>query len=476
MAVSSISRLVAVSNRLPLAISRDGDDWVVRGGDGGLATALLPVMKKQQGVWIGWPGCGEEAPYEKLLQAYGGKEGFTLKAVPLSGEEMEKYYTGFSNQSLWPLFHDLLGYCHFSLANWLAYLKVNERFADVVISTVREDDIIWIHDYQLIMVGATLRQRALRQTMGFFLHIPFPSLDLFWRFPWKVELLEGLLQYDLIGFQTRRDWRNFVHCVLTLIPDVEVRSRRRDYTILSFEDRTVKAGFLPISIDYAGFNAGAESQEVAREAIAIKQNYPDQTLVLGVDRLDYSKGIPERFLAIERLLEKYPELRKKITLLQIVVPSRTMVPAYQHLKEDLDQMAGRINARFSGGGWSAIHYFYRSLDQTQLLAYYRACEIALVTPLRDGMNLVAKEFCAASVDLNGVLILSEFAGAAEQLAGNALMVNPFDADGTADAIAFAARMDQQEILERMYRLRFSIERNDVHRWLEKFLARLVKKV
>jgi len=465
-------RLVAVSNRLPLAIFEEDGEWRVRGGEGGLATALKPVMKKNRGVWIGWPGCGESAPYEMLLGEFSRREGFTLIGVPLTEEETEKYYWGFSNQSLWPLFHDLLGYCHFSLDQWHTYLDVNDRFAEVVERTLREDDLVWVHDYQLLMVGAALRKRDLQQTLGFFLHIPFPSVDLFWRLPWKTKVLEGLLQYDLVGFQTRRDWRNFVNCALALVPGVEVKARRRNYTLLSVGDRTMKAGHFPIGIDFAGYNEGARSQEVAGEAEELKANYPGQTLVLGLDRLDYSKGIPERFYAFERLLEKYPELREKITLVQVVVPSRTLVPDYQNLKEELDQVAGRINSRFSEAGWTPIHYFYRSLSRNQLLAHYRACQIALITPLRDGMNLVAKEFCAASVDLDSVLVLSEFAGSAEQLADNALLVNPFDVDGMADAIHFACRMDVEERKERMLRLRSSIEHNDVHRWVERFVGQM----
>ncbi len=464
--------MVAVSNRLPLAIFEEDGAWQVRAGQGGLATALYPVMKRNQGVWIGWPGCSQDAPFEKLLGDFSREEGFTLVGVPLSEEETEKYYWGFSNQSLWPLFHDLLGYCHFNLDHWHTYLEVNERFANVMARTLRQDDLVWVHDYQLIMVGAALRRLGLRQTLGFFLHIPFPSVDLFWRLPWKNKILEGLLQYDLVGFQTRRDWRNFVQCVLALVPESEIKARRRYYTVLQVGDHRVNAGHFPISIDFASFDEDARLPEVAEEAEAIKANYPGQTLVLGLDRLDYSKGIPERFLAFERLLEKYPELREKVTLLQVVVPSRTLVPDYQNLKEELDQLAGRINSRFSEGGWTPIHYFYRSLNRTQLLAHYRACQIALITPLRDGMNLVAKEFCAASVDLNSVLVLSEFAGAAEQLAEHALLVNPFDVDGTADAINFACCMDAEEKKRHMLHLRSSVENNDVHRWVKRFVQHM----
>lgn len=472
MSKNENKRLVAVSNRLPLTISEENGAWQVRPGQGGLATALGPVMKRNRGVWVGWPGCDTRAPYEKLLEDFSRNEGYSVVGVPLTDEETEKYYWGFSNQSLWPLFHDLLGYCHFSLDHWYTYQEVNDRFADVVARILEADDLVWIHDYQLLMVGAALRKLGLRQTLGYFLHIPFPGVDLFWRMPWKDRIMEGLLQYDLVGFQTRRDWRNFVTSALALVPEAEIKARRRYYTLLQVGDRTVKAGHFPISIDFASFDEDARSLEVAKETEAVKANYPGQTLVLGLDRLDYSKGIPERFLAFERLLEKYPELRGNVTLLQVVVPSRTLVPDYQNLKEVLDQMAGRINSRFAEAGWSPIQYFFRTLNRIQLLAFYRACPIALITPLRDGMNLVAKEFCAASVDLSGVLVLSEFTGSAEEMAEHALLVNPFDMDGTADAIHKACFMEADEKKRRMSNLRKIVKNHDVFRWVKKFVQQM----
>lgn len=465
-------RLIVVSNRLPIVISQDQGEWNIKPGSGGLVTALEPLIKAYRGMWIGWPGCGSEAPIDDLVQRFGAEQGYDLKDVPLDADEVEKYYRGFSNETLWPLFHDMLGNCIFSLENYRVYEEVNRRFAEVTAEVSTAEDIVWIHDYQLILSGWYLRQMQSPRTLAFFLHIPFPSTDLFRRLPWKETLIEGLLAYDLIGFQTGRDHRNFIRCAMTLNKDIEIKSRRRSQTILRRGDRLIKVGHFPISIDFADFARRAGTKEVAEAAWYLHENYEHRQLMLGVDRLDYTKGIPERFLAFERALEKYPAMLEKVSLLQVVVPSRTMVPDYIDLKSRLEQMAGRINGRFSQHGWVPIHYHYRSLDQTQLLAHYRSAEIALITPLRDGMNLVAKEYCACSVDNKGTLILSEFAGAADQLGKHAILVNPYDVEKTAEAIYRAFTMPPAEKRRRMALLRAQIKRTDVHAWLKTFLSAL----
>jgi len=467
--MSEGQRLLVVSNRLPIVIGEENGEWGISPGTGGLVTALAPVMKSRDGIWIGWPGCGEEAPLTQLFDRFHTAEGYRLGAVTLSEEEVDRYYLGFSNESLWPLFHDLLGHCRFNLENWLAYREVNSRFASVIAAEARDGDFVWIHDYQLMLVGEELKRRDLANSLAFFLHIPFPSHDLFRRLPWKIEIARALLEYDLLGFQTLRDRRNFVNCVTTMFPDIDIITRQRHYTLLRYGERVVKIGHYPISIDYGDFRDGARTREVEEAAWYLHENLHGRQLVLGIDRLDYTKGIPERFLAFERAIEKYPEIRKKMSLLQIVVPSRTLVPDYQNLKELLDQLAGRINAQFSEQGWIPIHYVFRTLDRVQLLAHYRTSEIALITPLRDGMNLVAKEYCAASVEGNGVLILSEFAGAADRLGKGAVLVNPYDIEGTADAIYAAFTMPHDERIRRMTLLQAEIRRNDVYRWVERFV-------
>jgi trehalose 6-phosphate synthase len=467
-----LKRLIIVSNRLPIVISQNQGQWSIEPGAGGLVTALEPLMSRNHGVWIGWPGCGPDAPIDELVARFAAEHGYGLEIVPLGDDEVEKYYRGFSNEALWPLFHDLLGNCIFSLENYCSYKEVNRKFAEVTAEVSTPDDIVWVHDYQLILCGRYLRQMQATRTLAFFLHIPFPTPDLFRRLPWKRALIEGLLSYDMIGFQTLRDHRNFVHCAATLIKGVEVRSRHRNHTILRYDNRLIKAGHYPISIDFENFVQHAGKNEVAEAAWYLHEHYEHRQLILGIDRLDYTKGIPERFLAFERALEKYPALHQKVSLLQVVVPSRTMVPDYVDLKAQLEQMAGRINGRFAQHGWVPLHYHYRSLDLTQLLAHYRTAEIALVTPLRDGMNLVAKEYCACSVDNKGVLILSKFAGAADQLGKHALLVNPYDLEQTADAIFYAFTMPPEERRRRMVLLRAQIKRNDVHRWMETFISAL----
>jgi alpha,alpha-trehalose-phosphate synthase [UDP-forming] len=465
-------RLVIVSNRLPIVIGQEEESWRIAPGAGGLITALAPVMRRNSGLWVGWPGCGEEAPLEELFARFNAEQGYQLAPVPLSEEQVEKYYQGFSNETLWPLFHDLLGYCRFQTDTWQAYQEVNARFAEVLLAHSRPGDVTWIHDYQLLLVGQALKQLGMQQSLGFFLHIPFPSPDLYRRLPWRDEIIRAMLAYDLIGFQTLRDRRNFVACATSLLPDTEVISRHRHYTLVRSGERFVKVGHYPISIDFAEFNDAACSQEVAEAAWYLHEQLEERQLLLGIDRLDYTKGIPDRFLAFERALEKYPDLHKRISLLQVVVPSRTLVADYQDLKELLDQVAGRINARFSEPGWTPIYYVFRSLERMQLLAHYRASEIALVTPLRDGMNLVAKEYCAASVDGNSVLILSEFAGAADELGRGALLVNPYDVEATADAIHQAFLMSHPERQRRMKMLQSEIRRHDVHLWLRRFMEHL----
>jgi len=458
-------RLLVVSNRLPVVIIRDDDRWKVEPGSGGLITALSPVIRENRGIWVGWPGCGPQAPALSLLQEYSEELDYELKPVILTDKEVQKFYRGFSNQTIWPLFHDLLGYCNFDAEQWNSYVDVNRRFAETIAGLIEPNSFIWIHDYQLMLVGHFLREMNIDRQVSFFLHIPFPSRDLFRRLPWKHEVLQSLLEYDHIGFQTQHDRRNFIQCVKAFIPEATVKTYKRE-SVVSYGNRTIKLGHYPISIDFDEFNEGAKTKEAADAAWFVHENVTSRILVLGLDRLDYSKGIPERFLAFERMLEKYPEVQGNISLIQIVIPSRLRVPEYRDLKESLDMIAGRINSRFSRHGWIPIHYMFRSLDRTQLLGHYRACEIALITPLRDGMNLVAKEYCASSVDNNGVLILSEFAGAAEQLAKGAIMVNPYDLEGTADAIYTAYIMDAEERRRRMRTLRAEVRRNDVKRWLE----------
>jgi trehalose 6-phosphate synthase len=297
---------------------------------------------------------------------------------------------------------------------------------------------------------------------------------MFLKLPWRKEILEGLLGYELVGFQTSRDRRNFLQCVRALISGTRTSGRGAVVEITT-PDTKLRAGSFPISIDYRDFNTRAKSKNVADAAWHIHERLPGRKLILGIDRLDYSKGIPERIRAIEYALTKYPSLKEKITYIQVVVPSRTEVPEYQNLKAEIERLVGEVNGKFTAPGWTPIHYIFGSLSQEQLLGYYRTCEIALITPLKDGMNLVAKEYCASSVEDNGVLILSEFAGAAAQLNCGAILVNPFDTEGVADAIFKAFNMEKQERNRRMRTLRRSIARADIFRWVDDYLRAAIAK-
>lgn len=464
------SRPVVVSNRLPYVIQRDADGrYSAAPGSGGLVAALLPVLRDRGGSWIGWSGLGgdDDGVQQALDDANEGA--FSLHSVPLSEDEVENFYHGFANEVIWPLFHDLASLCNFAPAYWQSYLQVNRRYAKTVLEKTNDSDLVWVHDYQLMHVGAELRRGGHAGRIAFFLHIPFPPVDLFLQLPWRRAILRALADYDLIGFQTRRDRRNFLQCLHALLPGVAV-SGRGQVVKVRIGERELRVGHFPIGIDYAGVAGAAASEAVAARVRELHALLPDRQLILGIDRLDYTKGIPNRLLAFRSALERYPDLRNRVTLIQVVVPSREPIPSYHDLRQQIEQLIGRINGEFTApGNWVPIHYVFRSLDQLELSAYYRAARIALVTPLKDGMNLVAKEYCAASIEEDCVLILSEFAGAAAQCRHGALLVNPHDIEGTADAIHRACRMERAERLRRMRRMRREMQRRDVFWWVDSFM-------
>lgn len=465
-------RLIVVSNRLPIIVSRDSEGRIhVERGSGGLVTALCPALRKRSGAWFGWAGGESDPELQQYIHSYRDECAHELQAVQLTAAETDLYYNGFANEILWPLFHDFIWLCNFDPDYWPAYQSVNMKFADSVAEHLQADDFIWVHDYHLTLVAAGLRQKGIRHRVGFFLHIPFPSIDGYMKLPWRVDLLDGLLQYDAIGFQTERDTQNFIRCVKTLVPSSRMRKSGKHIRI-QFLNRDILVGTFPISIDYNGFVRRSRESDVKRQADHIREHIGEQQLVLGLDRLDYTKGIPRRLAAFAEALTAYPELRRRITFLQVIVPSRTDVARYQTLKEEIERLVGEINGRFTQPGWIPVQYMYRHLCETELLAYYRCADIALITPLKDGMNLVAKEYVTCNHDGNGVLILSEFAGAARQMLNGALIVNPFDKKMVAAAIHHAFNMDLNERLRQMDILRQSVHSNDVFKWVDSFLAAL----
>jgi len=476
MAARSTKRLIVVSNRLPYVVEKqNGEKWALRPGSGGLVTALLPVLRDRGGVWIGWPGVTEEVPgLKEVFRAAVRGAGYELKPVSLSKDEIDKYYHGYSNESVWPLFHDLQSSAEFDPEYWHTYVKVNRKFAEALAHECRPDDFVWIHDYQLMDVAHHVRETDCDVDLAFFLHIPFPAPDIFMKLPERQAVLDSLLANDLVGFQTLRDRRNFVQCVRTLVKGARLRVEGHLH-VVRLGDREMRVGNFPIGIDARAFAERAAAPEVEERLQAIRERFEGRQIVLGLDRLDYTKGIPHRLRAFANLLERFPEVRGRIHLFQVVVPSRVGIPKYDELKVEIERLVGEINGRYSQVGWVPVHYFFRSLDSIELLAFYRAATIALITPLKDGMNLVAKEFCACSLEEDSVLILSQFAGAAAQMGRAALVVNPYDVEQTADAIYNAFRMGSSERRYRMRRLRRDLYSQDVFWWVDSFIGAAIDK-
>ena len=463
--------LIVVSNRLPVVARRQAAGGVsLENGTGGLVTALRPVLQHRGGTWVGW--AGESTPDQeatrRLLEGMERTEGYELVPVALPEDERRGFYEAFSNEAIWPLFHDLATLARFRTDAWTLAQRVNRRFAAKVLERVKPDDLVWVHDYHLIGAARAMKEGGFAGRLAFFLHIPFPPLDLFLKLPWRSEVLQALLAYDLVGVQTMRDRANLLQCVRHLVPDAEIHGKGATASVV-IDGRPVRVGAYPIGIDFDEFAGGARAPGVVRKAESIRKDEADRTILLSVDRLDYTKGLTHRLDAFSLLLEKEPDLRGNVTLVQFVIPSRGGIAQYTELKREIERRVGELNGRFTRSGWVPVHHNYRAIPREKLLAYYRAADIALVTPLKDGMNLVCKEYCASRVDGDGVLVLSEFAGAAAQLSLGALLVNPWDAAGFAAAISRAVRMSEDERRARMRKLRRAVREHDVASWADAFL-------
>ena len=475
------SHIIIVSNRLPLILKQTDDEKIEVGkGAGGLVTAMAPVLKNRNGTWIGWPGFVQKTDIDdNMLPALQtAASGYSVKPVMLNSDELKNYYEGFSNSIIWPLFHDFTDKCIFLSEYWESYQRVNKKFALIVCQNADDQDFIWVHDYQLILVGTELRKMHIRNRIGFFLHIPFPPIDTFARCPWRFELLSSMLEYDILGFHTIQDKRNFIGCLKKIIQDIEIDERvELDEAVseVRFGNRVVRIGVFPISIDYNEFFLKAWDSKVYKRAKQMRKNAPDTKILLGVDRLDYTKGIPEKLKAFQMFLTLFPNFHKKAHFIQLVAPSRREITAYADLKLKIEQLVGEINGIFGTDDWLPVQYMFRTLDRNELISLYRTCEIAFIAPLKDGMNLIAKEYCACNIDEKGVLILSEFAGAAHQFYQDAILVNPHDIEGMAKAIHRAFNMPLEERTQRMRNLREIVKNKDVFWWLNSFLKAAIEK-
>ena len=458
------SRLITVSNRLPVTVSVDDGRAVVKRSAGGLATGLRQVHQESAHLWIGWPGDYSELDIDTRAQVDAQLEAMHLHPIALTPNDVEVFYERLSNSVLWPLCHDRIDRLPLRVVGWDTYEAVNRRYADAVVAQWQPGDTIWVHDYQLMRVPALIRERIPDARIGFFLHIPFPNPEIFFTLSVRRWLVEGMLGADLIGFHTRR-YRGHFTAALRRLFGLEMDQATESVV---YDDRRVALGIFPMGIDAADFAARSTERDVSAKTLELKQ--PGRLLV-GVDRLDYTKGIERRLLSFERLLIRHPEWRGRVRLVQIAVPSRGKIGAYRRLRTDVEALVGRINGELATPSWTPINYIHRTVAPTTLVALYRAADVMLVTPLRDGMNLVAKEFPACRNDEDGVLILSEFAGAADELR-DACIVNPYDVDGVADVIHDALNMDGVERRARMRRLRAQVFEHDVHRWAAEFLSRL----
>jgi trehalose 6-phosphate synthase/phosphatase len=463
----AMSRLLIVSNRLPVTVRVEKGEVAVARSAGGLATAMRGPHESMDSLWIGWPG--DVSKFSQEQRAVVDQRLAALRTVPvhLSSQELARYYDGFSNGVLWPLFHYLIEKVNLEARrDWEVYRDVNQRFADTVIAHYREGDTIWVHDYQLMLVPQMLRERLPEARIGFFLHIPCPSSEVFRILPWRAQMLRGLLGADLIGFHTASFRHNFAFSAARVLGmDASVDA-------LVHEDRSVRLGVHPISIDSQEFARIAALPQVQEEARKIREAAGDRKVVVGIDRFDYTKGIHRRLLGIERLLENKPDWRKKLRYVQVAVPTREKVDAYADFRRQVNEAVGRINGQFGTIEVAPIHLLHRSVSQEQLVALYVAADVMLVTPLRDGMNLVAKEYVATRSREDGVLVLSEFAGAADEMI-SAIMNNPYDIDNIASSLDRALSMPPEEQKIRMRALRSTVFGHDVHRWAKDFLAELV---
>ena len=466
---SSEEKIIVVSNRVPYNVTKSKDKIKYRKSVGGLVTAIDPVLCSRGGLWIGWNGyTGYNKDFKDKLIV--GKDcdqvGYNLKFVNLSANEIKNYYHGFCNRSLWPLFHGFISQSHFKTDFFESYRKINNRFANSIIEEATGRELIWIHDYQLCLTPEALRERSRKDLkILFFLHIHFPNFEAFRVLPWDKEILRGLLGCNLIGFQTSRDSFNFLECCKKIL-GLEVDFKNK---IVFYKNRKVEAGGFPISIDFNHFNNMAKNKKTDKYLKSIRTFGSDTKIVISVERLDYTKGIKERLMAISRFFEKYPEYQKKVVFLQVSVPSRTKIKEYVELKREIDELVGNINGRFADEIWSPINYLYKALPQQKLAALYKSSAVCLVTPLRDGMNLIGKEYASCNVNEDGVLILSEFAGAAEELEKYSIMVNPYDIEEVADSLRKALNMHGATIKKMMSGLRDIVRENDIYSWVSKFL-------
>jgi len=471
-------RLLIVSNRLPFTVVESEGKLVFQEAVGGLVSGLSAYLDSLKGssftkseyIWVGWPGISVDKKSKEELEQLSEKalSEFHAQPVFLTARAMEKFYQGFCNKTIWPLFHYFPSYCVYDEALWLHYKCVNKIFCDAVMQVIKPDDLIWIHDYHLMLLPKLLREKVPDIPIGFFLHIPFPSFEIFRLLPmkWRSEILEGLLGADLIGFHTYEFTQYFLRCVLRLL------GHEHNMGEIFLSNRIIKVETLPMGIDFQRFYTAVNRAEVQEEKQQLMKTLSDFKLVLSVDRLDYTKAIIKRLEAYEQFLEKNPQWHRKVILLLVVVPSRIGVEHYQQMKRQIDELVGKINGQFGSVSWTPVLYQYRFVPFHPLVALYAVSDVALITPVRDGMNLIAKEYVATKTDKTGVLILSEMAGAAKEL-GEAIIINPNNIQEMADALKEALEMPKEKQVKSNEIMQNRLRRYNVVQWADDFIHQLL---
>ncbi|MEM1218919.1 MAG: bifunctional alpha,alpha-trehalose-phosphate synthase (UDP-forming)/trehalose-phosphatase [Bacteroidota bacterium] len=462
-----MSRLVIVSNRLPVTVNRKAGEFIFYPSAGGLATGLNSLDESLDKIWIGWPGRAIEDEWQQE-SVRSNLQKDNLVPVFLSDQDIELYYEGFSNKVIWPHFHYFTQYTTYNDTYWEAYKEVNQKFFDVIKGQLEETDFVWVHDYQLMLLPALIREAFPKVSIGFFLHIPFPSYEIFRMLPWREEILKGVLGSDQIGFHTFGYMRHFLSAAY------RITGYEHSFGKLRVDNRIVNVDVFPMGIDYDKYAFSDDVKEQSESEFRIKQLTQGRKLIISIDRLDYTKGIPQRIRAFGQFISQHPEYQRKVSLVMIVVPSRSNVDQYRDLKNSVDTLVGEINGTYGTFDWVPIQYFYRSLDFAELTTLYKVADIAMITPLRDGMNLVAKEYVASKEDSKrGVLILSEMAGAANEM-HDALLVNPQDSNELVAALKTALEMDEEEQAFRLEKMQTRIKKYTVANWAENFINEQIR--
>ena len=460
--ITNTGRIINVSNRLPIKINFSEGKLAYHISEGGLATGLSCVLTEYENLWIGWAGADVKPDVQQLVTEELHDK--SLHPIFLTKNEIANFYDGFSNETIWPLFHYFPTYSNYNPEYWESYVSVNKKFADEILKFATPNDIIWIHDYHLMLLPQLLRAAIPNITIGYFQHIPFPSYEIFRALPWKSQILNGLAGADVIGFQTDDDAKHFTSSVNRIL---KLNVQNNEF---SFDNRKVSVEAFPISIDYQKYNE-LSAQEATKKIAQKLEKLIHTKIIISIDRLDYSKGILQRLQAFELFLKEYPEWRQKATLVHLVVPSRDNARNYKALKKEMDQLISEINGRYATLSWQPIHHFYRSFPPNLLSALYKSADLALVTPLVDGMNLVCKEYVASNISQDGALILSESAGAAKELK-EAILINPNDIEDFAQSIHTGLMMPKEERNRRMLKMQHTIQQNDIHKWAQKMLRSL----